>query len=386
MNILYLTTHITTGDFNFLVEKSIDAPNPAGQNFHGKLLKALALYNKVFVYSVVPSNEERLANVRHREEDGISFTYFHPKRHAIIPNAITLSKAIEDQVRSDYKKMKGEETVVVFDSLNIALARAAKAISSSLKLPRVAVCTDDPFNISLVGMTYIHQVLSSSANCDGYYCLTKDLDFLFNKFKKPSLIRLGIVEEVEKKEPLLSRPYIYYGGALFVKDGTEALLHSYLKAKPDFDLVIAGHGPYCTKLKDPALKEKGVIFLGQISKEDNYAYEQHASLAINPRIYRYDLDKVSVPSKNLEYLQCAPVIASTLSTPLKEEFDDSINWIASSQGIVEPGLDELFAKIGKGTSLEGLKKNTASARVLSKYGIESIGRDFTDFLSTLIRR
>lgn len=386
MNIIYLTTHIAEEDFSFLVKHCLDKPNPAGQNFHGKLIKALSLDNRVYAYSVVPSNEELLSEVSSREEEGVSFRYFHPRRLAIIPNAITLAKAIADQVQADFKNRKGEETVVLFDSLNIASSRASRAVAKAMGFPRVAICTDDPFNISLVGMTYIRQALGNAKNCDGYYCLTPDLDYLFNRYGKPSLIRLGIVKEIRRYEPLYQRPYLYYGGALFVKDGTQALVDSYLKARPAFDLLIAGHGPYAAQLKDPALKERGILFLGQVSKEENYAYQQHASLVINPRIYRHDLDKASVPSKNLEYLQNAEVIASTLSTPLYEEFGADINWIASAEGKVADGLDELFAKIGKGRSLAKLKKNTAQQRVLSAYGIEAIGQDLTAFLSGLIHR
>ena len=49
MKVIYLTTHVEESDFLRLVSRAKTAPNPAGQNFHGKIIAALSKYGQVKV-------------------------------------------------------------------------------------------------------------------------------------------------------------------------------------------------------------------------------------------------------------------------------------------------------------------------------------------------
>ena len=55
MNIAYLTTSLPDDVFNLLVSASPIKPNPAGQNFHAKAIRSLALAGvHIDLYSMFP--------------------------------------------------------------------------------------------------------------------------------------------------------------------------------------------------------------------------------------------------------------------------------------------------------------------------------------------
>ena len=369
MKVAYLTTHILPEDFKILEEKAAIKPNPAGQNFHGRLIKTLSGFADVSVISLVPNREGIIPNCV-KESNGIKYTYINAKKskiHRLLFAPLAIAKAIGDDV-----------DVVIYDSLSIPLAKAAHRC----KAKKVAIATDSPYNITGLKPSIADLVVSVSSACDGYFCLTEGLNKLFNKNGAPSLIKMGVAE-IEKPAKTNARPpYFYYGGALFVKDGTEALIEAYNALKPDYDLVIAGHGAYEQQVEEAAKNNPRICFLGQISKEENREYEMGASLLINPRLYRKELDEVSIPSKVIEYLGTAAPIVSTKSADLQQAFPDDVNWISDGRLIQE----FLEAHLDKNGKLIGLKKNKAAERLSNLLGQEAVGKDFSAFLQTLIQK
>ena len=384
MRIFYLSNHVGQLDFDLIVKNAQVKPNPAGQNFHGKLIEAFAKIGEVTCFSLVPTAEDCFEHKVGIKGNGIPHYYFYPPKRSFIPKAFTMPGKIIKSVLDHFKEIKPDETFVVYDTLNLAIARTAKMLSKKLGCRRIAVCTDDPFNITGASDFYISSVLRYSKDADAYFCLTKGLEELFNVTMKPYLIRMGIVESVGDMHQFEEKPYIYYGGALFYKDGTDALLQAYQEAKPNCKLIISGHGPSSAKVIEAAKDNPNIVFLGQISKQDNYSYEAHASLCINPRLYRGYLDKVSVPSKVMEYLRLCPYVASTLSTPIKEIYPEAINWIESDPEIAPKQLAEFFkAHMDENGNLIGLKENTARETILSEYGVEGLAKQLNDFISSL---
>ncbi len=386
MKIFYFSNHIGDLDFSLLVKNVKRKPNPAGQNFHGRLIKALSLENEVTCFSLVPSIEEGFKRKPGIKGDGVPHYYFYPPKYHILPNVFTLPRKILNTFQDKFPKLKGEEFVVVYDTLNVTLARAAKLVAKKYGAKKIAICTDDPYNISEVGETYISSVLHYSKDADGFFCLTKGLNDLFNVSNRPYKIHIGIAEKLETLPNIeISDPYIYYGGALFYKDGTPALLESFLEAKPSCKLVISGHGPEAAKVKEAADNCDNIVFLGQISKEENLAYEAKATLCINPRLYRGYLDKVSVPSKVIEFLTYCPFVASTLSTPIKEIYGEGINWIPSDPPKAKEDLVAfLKSHMDEHGNLVSLIPNPYQEKVLEDYGVKATGRVFSSLLSEII--
>ena len=373
MRIAYFTSHILPKDFQLLEAKASTKPNPAGQNFHGRLINAIAPFAEVQVISLIP-NREGLISEGERNENGLAYRYVDSGNNKI-------ARAILAPGRTA-KQVSSPVDVVIYDSLSITLAKAAKKAAKATGAKLVAICTDSPYNLTGTKKSYSDLLVSLSSNCDGYFCLTEGLNKLFNKRGAPSLIRMGIAEFPEKKESIGRAPYFYYGGALFIKDGTKAMIDAYNALKPDYDLVIAGHGTYEKEAEEASNANPRIHFLGQISKEENWDLECGASLLINPRLYRKDLDDVSIPSKVIEYLATGNPIVSTKSEDLKKAYPDDVNWIEDGAELTKFLADHL----DKNGKLMGLKENCAAKKLASVLGFKAIGEDITSFLQTLIRK
>ena len=373
MKFLYLSTSLPEEDFLALNAKRKTKLNPAGQNFHQRLIASLATVASVESFGLLPS--KTAWKKAGKTEGNVTYHYLDRLAHPAL-DKLFLAKKIAKRIASILEKEA--RYIIVYDTLNPYLAKAARLLKTAHRIPTLAICSDDPSNITGVSQSYIDQVFALSKEASAYLCLTEALNRKFNPNGCPCLYRPGVVESLPKTEnPHPSRPYIYYGGALFEKDGTKALLEAYSTLKPDYDLVLAGHGPMEKECLEAADSVQGITFLGQIGKEMNYAYEAHAALAINPRLYREALDAVSVPSKVLEYLLLSPCIASTVSSPLQTLYPEGINWI---EGDLLSFLKEHLDDAGH---FVGLSENRAQENILSEYGLEATGKAILDFVSNL---
>ena len=385
MRIFYLSNAIEESDFALLNAKAVHKPNPAGQNFHDKLLHALAEFAQTEAYSLIP-NQEGWVKAKSFDPYGpLRVTYLEGKASKV-NRFLFFPKDIAKKIGEDFPDI-GKDDAVLYDSLNLTLAKASKILKKKYGVKRVAILTDDPSNISGTKKTYQRTCLSLSSDADGYFSLTEGLVKLFDKVEAPSLIKMGIVDDVPPCPSPFSRPYIYYGGALFVKDGSKALIDSYLIARPNLDLVIAGHGPYEAILKEKCKLSDRVHFLGQIAKKEHYAYLKHAALLINPRLFSKKLDEVSVPSKVLEYLASGSTILSTPSTPILEHYENSINVLPNAGEDPTPRLVKFYKDhVADDGTLRNVKPNLSPMSIKKELGQYAIGKALCDFLTSLDAR
>lgn len=382
MRIFYLSTALEEGDFAILSEKAIHKPNPAGQNFHDKLINALSRFSSVESYSLIPSQEGWVKEKSFSPSSTLRRHYLEGASRKL-PRFFLLPKSIERAIEKGCPDL-GEGDVVCYDSLNLSLSKAAKLLKKRKGCKTIAILTDDPRNISGTKAFYQKRILANSSSCDGYFCLTEGLYRLFCKNGAPHLTKMGIVEGIGTMKSPLGKPYLYYGGALFAKDGTNALLKAYCLSKPNIDLLLAGHGPCEENCRIASKQNPRIHFLGQISKKDHYACLSNASLLINPRLYRESLDEVSIPSKVLEYLSSGRPILSTLSTPIKESYSSSINWLSEEGGDPTLALGDWFTKhIGKDGSLIDVIPNESAGQVKADLGPDAIGEALTSFCRSL---
>jgi glycosyltransferase involved in cell wall biosynthesis len=154
--------------------------------------------------------------------------------------------------------------------------------------------------------------------------------------------------------------------------GIYDLIKAYEKTKPDYDLVIAGHGASLEPLNNPRIK-----FVGQVSKQTNYALQAHAAALINPRPYDLHLDAESVPSKMLEYLASGKPVISTLHSKLKELFPEEVNWVDGTL------LDFFITHLDENRKLIGLKENHSQQKLEELYGLKTQGQRIYSFLQDL---
>lgn len=382
MNVIYLTTAMRDDDFRLLNHLAQKKPNPAGQNFHNKIIRSISLVDNINVYSIVPSYEHIIYEGHFEGKGLIDFYYFEAPANRF-KRYFDLPKTIAKKVMENYDEKLNPKSVIVYDSLNVTMAKTSIILSKKLGIKRVAILTDNPNNITGVRRPYVHEVLRLSKNVSGYFSLSNGLIDLFNPKQKNFAITEGVVEPAPRTLPLYTKPYIYFGGALYIKYGIGALIASYTLEKPDYDLLIAGHGPYEAQVRAASFLNPRIVYLGQVSRSDNYNYERHASLNVNPRRYSEDLDKNSVPSKMLEYLAAGQPILSTKQTRLQTLFPNDVNWVDSGDNVVE--IKKWFHDhLNENRKLVGVKPNNAEASVLEAYGFKATGTLIHNLLSRVL--
>lgn len=337
---------------NLLTEKD----NPAGQNFHFALASSLSRYADVTMLTQsLPFGEVRRVN------ESLSFL-------GIRQNGNFLVRAWH--TRSLLREYDG----VVFDTLSLFCCYAASCLSNS-----VAVATDDPANLSDLSKQYRSLSIRLSRKAGGFYALTNELMRLYNPKGKKGVVVPGIAYEVTTRD-IERRPYLYFGGALFERYGVDSLLSTYLEFRPDYDLLISGHGKMEAELERYRNAESGIVYLGNIPQSEHCSYVKCSALSINPRPFDERLDPYCVPSKVIEYLEFAPYFASTRSTPLDEEIYRCGNLLVPEDG--DPtGLRRFYKDhLDSSGKLINLNKNPAKGGLIDKISPENVGKAILSLL------
>lgn len=372
MNVIYLTTHVEDADFVQACSRAERKPNPAGQNFHGKMIRCLAQTQNVHVFSLVPSSLGHLGKEQKRIDGHLLYSYAYAPKNKYI-RALLFPASLAKRIGKEIGKAAA---IIVYDSLNYLCAKTARLLSKKSGIKRIAILTDDMKNITGANASYCARILEEVQGTDGSISLTQGLVEAFGLQDKPTLIRPIYVESADEVAPYdFPKPYIYYGGALFEKDGTKDLIDAFNELPMGYDLILAGHGAYEEKAELAAKENPRIHYLGQVDKKTHYALIRGSALAINPRHYRKELDECAVPSKVMEYLTYATYVASTLSTPIQEAFPADVNWFEGSL------FDFFKSHLDEEGTLIGLRQNKARKQVERLFGQEESARVLRSFLS-----
>lgn len=371
MNILYFTTSLKDEDYTALLNEGYALTNPSNQNFHSKLIQALSLNDKVQVLSYygIPYDEKTL----------VSSDNYHYVFHSTNP-FLKWMDGKDDLVKEGRKFADEKDNIILFDSLNVTLGKAALKLAKELHCPALAILTDNPENLAKTPYLFRKCVKDNVLMSDGALALSTGLLKSFGLMDKPHSVFEGLVEEFPEGRAIFpAQSYVYFGGALLARYGINDLLEAYLKTEPSYDLVIAGH---TADQEDIARIEKAnprVKFIGQVSKQENYILEKNASLLVNPRPYEEKLDQESIPSKMLEYLASGTPIVSFKHTTLQALFPDDVNWL---EGSGEKALEAFFsAHLDAKKEWINLKANHSHEKLYSHYSLMAIGKLLHDFLA-----
>ena len=351
MTIALLSSLLGPNATKAIKEKGIRR-NPASQNFYGRLSKALSTQYEVLHISSSPVAAD---------DDGFIYNLEE-----------AAAKIREKAVKT-----------LLFDSLSVKLTRLALSLRKQTGVKIIAVCTDNPSNISDVPFYYPLACKFFARNADGYFCLTKGLNELFNPKGKPVYYQLGILDDESINPHHSDRPYLYFGGALYERYGVLDLIEVYEELHPNFDLIISGHGPLETYLKEKS--SKSLQFLGEISKEEHLSYIAGAIASINPRRFDPKLDPYSVPSKVLEYLAFSNAIISTKSTPLMDEknYEMFINWVEGEDN--KAALRSFFKQhLDEHGNLTNVRLSHAFTLVRNNLGCLKTGKAIFEFINTYL--
>ena len=363
--ILYLTTALEEKDYDYYLEHCYPISNPSNQNFHSNAINALKKEYEVLALTLVPFETKSI-----RPIDNPTHIYIeHPRN--IIQKILALQ-----ELKEEIKALPKDFSAIIYDPLNEALSRMSSYAKKILEVPRFAFLTDNPFNITSMSAHKARTLISLVRSSEGAISLTSKLLEIYGLKEKPHEIIEGLAIPSKSKPYQSERPYFYFGGTLLEKYGVKLLIEAFQKANlENLDLYIAGH----RKEKLPI--SKNVHFLGQVTKEENAAYQKGAYAVINPRPFSKKLDAESIPSKMFEYIANANRVISTKNTFFEKNFPNDIMWIG------EGNADDFSI------FFENLKRNGLSSiplldpfqkqKFLSLYGESSFNQKITSLLDSL---
>ena len=349
------------------------SPNTSNQNFHNKLIRALALKHKVDVISVRPINfnysfNKLASHVVH--EDNINWNYIKVTRSKVdklLFNDSRINRVAKNIVLSD--------SVIVVDTLNLSLLRYAYLLGKKHNIKVYGVCTDNPNNISFISPSYKAKLLKYGRKLDGYIALTKDIEALYNVNHKKSVLIDGISEELSFDKPIINDNYIFFGGSLMKEYGVYNLIDAFnqLETK-NLKLVICGHHEP-NDFKKYIENNRDIIYLGSKSYAEVANLEHYSILCVNPRPINEQIDKYSIPSKVIEYMANGALVVSVKNSILEENYSQYIVWA------VDNSPESLKASIENAINLNKNEIiNEARKKVLERTSKESVSKIISEQL------
>lgn len=309
--VIYFTSAMMPEDFQEVVNNSLVTLNPSGQNFHYKLINAFTKFSDVQIVCARPINHKTHYHTRFKTKDNGIFHYLGFK-NTRLSRRRTLIKSAKKFLRPIIATTS--DLVFVVDALSVLLSELALSIGNKYGIPVYAILTDKPGNLSNVSNMYVKRVEQSFNKYSGFITLTEGLDEYANRSDKPSLILPGIVRAPLKKDKKAVKqytPYFFFGGALYERYGVKNLIEAFKLLPTKHKLLIAGHGELTTYIKQEALLDERIIYLGLISEDEYDVYVANAAGAINPRPLDKRIDLYSVPSKVLNYFNNATLVFSS---------------------------------------------------------------------------
>ncbi len=375
--VIYFTTAVSQEYFKDYLKNWTVSPNLSNQNFHNKLIRALATCFDVDVISVRSINKNfSLTGLNKLEVKENNIIWKYPQVNVSrIKKFLFLHNHIYHM-----SKNYNDSSVIFVDTLNLSLLKEAIKLAKKKNCKIYGVCTDNPYNISFTNSYYTNKVMKLGKSLDGYIVLTEAINKIYNDGSKPYLCIDGVSEEVEVAPNKFSKDkYIYFGGSLMKEYGVYNLIQAYKELNlKDVKLIICGHHVNLSTLNKAIKDNPNIFYLGSINYADNLSLEKGAILSVNPRPINPQIDDYSIPSKTLECLAIGSLNITVENQLLKEHYGDCIIWSKSSE------VNDLKEAINKALSLSKKEKEAiikkGKEKVMERTSLEVIGKAVHDFI------
>lgn len=384
MKIIYVTTAMQESDYNAFVTQWSVALNPSKQNFNSKLIRALGVDNQVEVISIRPFSR-KLCQVYYLDraftDDGnIKWHYL------AIPRYRTFKyPACKSQTLDMLKTMDLKDTVVLTETINPIALHVANAIKDKFKLPVIGIVTESPSNIRNTTKDFSRGIFKMGQRFDGYLALTSGLNSVFNPNNKPNLIFEGIVnDELPDRIKNEFGKYIFFGGSLQEGSGVYSLIEAFKNIEDkDVRLLLCGYHSDSEKFAKAIEKDPRIVNLGILSFRKTLQMAMNAIMTIDPRPYSEDLDRFTIPSKVLDFINCGTVTVSVKNSRLKKYFPENVIWSKSGETAY------LYECIKKVLSLTDEERETlaksAKEKVMELYSQTKIATEINQFIKDLLK-
>ena len=239
------------------------------------------------------------------------------KRYSLLPviKYFSIMKSIRQELEKWANQYKGEDLVILTYTQEWYFSLPIKAVKK--KYPNIRSCAivTDLLSISRryregvikKAQAYIDCYLErkSISNYDKFVLLAKPMEEEIPFTIGRNIIVEGICDlpeykgDVEKKR---ERVLLYTGGLRsFV--GIRALVDAFMDTNNEnFRLQICGAGPDASYIKEKALMDKRIEYLGLLPRDQVIQLQNQATALINPRKGSHYVTRYSFPSKTMEYM------------------------------------------------------------------------------------
>jgi len=170
---------------------------------------------------------------------------------------------------------------------------------------------------------------------DSFVLLTEQMKNILRVGEKPYIVIEGVVSNKFKFDNKNDSIYfnsndlnVVYTGTLNSKFGIKNLIEAFHRVERiDAKLKICGRGDSEKFIKEFAIKDHRIIYMGQLSNKEAIELQLKATVLVNPRQNIEEFTKYSFPSKNLEYMMTGrPVIAYKLDG-IPDEYDNYMIYV-----------------------------------------------------------
>ena len=372
MKILYISAMFDYQTYNQLFTKETK-PMHAANKYHTLLCKGL-VDKGIFVRSIsaLPVNRKNCGKkyVKIKKKKIGGYTQEYPAFFNF-PGLRHIQLFFSAFFKALFSK---RNTIIIYDTLVAALSYGAvlaakitgkKCISIVTDLPGYLKGTQESFDVKA------KKKLMGMAN--GYIFLTKQMDAVVNKKKKPFIVVEGLVDSDIVTR--LHKPFatclknIVYAGTLQKIYGIKNLCESFIEcAKEGEKLHIYGDGDYLPELKELLTNHKNIIYHGNRPNQEVVDMELESVLLVNPRPREGEYTKYSFPSKTLEYMVSGTPVLTAHLAGIPDEYDAYLYYFDDEK---KDGLKKAIREIldKDFSELETFGKNARDFVLLNKNNI-----------------
>ena len=274
----------------------------------------------VVVNCILPINNEHRRFFWHfksSEEDGTFYNYVPLINLPIIKNLLS---GIYIFFQILFKKnLQDQRDFVIVDFLRLSINLPVVIACKIRGIKTIGVVTDlpgeDVFKKTL--KVRLRNLFIFRLTFDFYICVTRDLNSVVNKKKRPFLmiegfsdIKVGLVENILGEK--FQERVLIYAGSLYKQYGLETLIEGFhLLKDQDVRLWFYGVGPFSSEIERYSEKDPRVKYMGVLPNEELMVCLTKATLLINPRPSHEAYTKYSYPSKNMEAMSVGTPLVTT---------------------------------------------------------------------------
>lgn len=359
-----------------IIKNSKGAVQNAANIFQRNLIKGLDRYSvdgvtimSALFIGAYPFNYKKIdirkGYFNHLENNSNHKDYYIPFENLPVIKHFSRVVGYKRALKKELQKNKNHTTYVIGYSMTYSTIKAllyAKKKGRNVKTCIIVPDLPEYMNLGKQGLKdvvkkYVNNILySDMTRIDSYVFLTKYMAEKVDVGRKPWCVVEGIASEsyMETDVNNDSIRKIVYTGTLDAKYGICDLVDAFHSIdNTNIKLIICGYGDSESYIKEMALQDDRINFLGSVNNAEARKQQRAAYLLVNPRSSKEEYTKYSFPSKTLEYMLSGRPVMTYKLKGIPDEYDHYLYYV---QDILKSSLERIL----EADSFELSKKGMAA--------------------------